>query len=110
VDDFEDFLWRLGRNLLAAASATREQAQAEPYFEVNETDEGVMITAELPLVQPRDLRVTVSSHDVTVSVESLGLDAYTESFETGRTDPRQAKVRFRNGILEIKLPYMKSIF
>jgi len=110
MEDFEDFLWRLSRNLFTAASAMREQNQAEPYFEVDESDDGLLITAELPLVKPQDLRVNVSEREVTISVLSGSIVSYTESFECERTDPKDAKILFRNGILEIRLPYKKSIF
>lgn len=110
MDDFESFLWRLSKNLFAAAAASQQQSQAEPYFEVSESDEGVMITAELPLVNPQDLRVNVTEREVTVTVEANGGESFSESFETEGIDPKDARITFKNGILQMRLPYRKSVF
>ena len=58
MDEFEDFLWRLSRQLLSMAGPQAANA-AEPYAELTESDGGVKLTAEMPGVRPGDLRVRV---------------------------------------------------
>ena len=108
MDDFEDFLWRLSRHLLTAVA--QQPNQMEPYFELSGSDDHMFLTAELPGVRPQDLRVRVCEDEVYVSVVSNGVTVYSGSFSTSRTSPKDARVQFKNGILEVRLPRLKSIF
>jgi len=109
VDNFERFLWRLGRHILDNM-APELYAEPEPYVELNESDGEVVFTAELPNVQAKDLTVALTDRNITVNVSAGGEEEYSESFDTPKISPQGANITFRNGILHVKAPLRKTIF
>jgi HSP20 family protein len=98
----------------------REAAVWEPAVEVYETDQEVVVRAELPGVDPKDVNVTVQDNTVTIEAETR-----EEQEERGRTYLRRelrygrfvrslalpaevrsdaAKASYRNGVLEVRVP------
>ncbi len=109
----------VGRRPARRAQA-REAAVWEPAVEVYETDQEVVVRAELPGVDPKDVNVTVQDNTVTIEAE-----AREEQEERGRTYLRRelrygrfvrslalpaevrsdaAKASYRNGVLEVRVP------
>jgi HSP20 family molecular chaperone IbpA len=82
----------------------------EPYVEFDETEEGIVLTAEIPGVRPDNVKVRVCDDEVRVEIMENGMVAYSEVFESDRIDPKQAKIQFRNGILVVRAPYMNAVF
>jgi HSP20 family protein len=104
----------------ARRTQAREAAVWEPAVEVYETDQEVVVRAELPGVDPKDVNVTVQDNTVTIEAE-----AREEQEERGRTYLRRelrygrfvrslalpaevrsdaAKASYRNGVLEVRVP------
>lgn len=98
----------------------REPVVWEPAVEVYETDQEVVVRAELPGVDPKNVNVTVQDNTVTIEAE-----AKEEQEERGRNHLRrelrygqfcrslalpaevkadQAKATYRNGVLELRVP------
>jgi HSP20 family protein len=98
----------------------REPVVWEPAVEVYETDQEVVVRAELPGVDPKNVNVTVQDNTVTIEAE-----AKEEQEERGRNylrrelrygqfcrslalpaevKPDQAKATYRNGVLELRVP------
>jgi HSP20 family molecular chaperone IbpA len=109
VDDFENFLWKLSRQLFQLI-ATEQTGPAEPYVEISEGDDCVRLTAELPGVSAEDLKIQVADDEIRLKVAKNGLPVYSEVFETERMMRGEARIRFKNGVLDIEVPYRKSIF
>ena len=109
MDDFEDFLWKLSRQLFQLMAA-QQAGPAEPYAEISEGEDCVRLTAELPGVAAEDLKIQVADDEIRLSVEKNGLPVYSEVFETERMSRGEARIRFKNGVLDIEVPYRKSIF
>ncbi len=97
-----------------------EAAVWEPAVEVYETDQEVVVRAEVPGVDPKSLAVTVQDNTVCIEAE-----AKEEQEERGRTYLRRelrygrfqrtvalpaevqaeaAKASYRNGVLEVRVP------
>jgi HSP20 family molecular chaperone IbpA len=109
VDDFDDFIWRLGRQLMSMVGAQAAYVD-EPYVEFSESDDGVMLTAETPGVRPEDLRVRVSDNQIRLTVMENGSIAYSGVYKTGKLKPGEAKIQYRNGVLDVKVPRRKTLF
>jgi HSP20 family protein len=98
----------------------REPVVWEPAVEVYETDQEVVVRAELPGVDPKNVNVTVQDNTVTIEAE-----AKEEQEERGRNYLQRelrygqffrsvalpaevkadaAKATYRNGVLELRVP------
>ncbi len=98
----------------------REPVVWEPAVEVFETDQEVVVRAELPGVDPKNVNVTVQDNTVTIEAE-----AKEEQEERGRNYLRrelrygqfsrtlalptevkaeEARATYRNGLLELRVP------
>ncbi len=109
---FEDFFSRRPR---AAAPLVWQ-----PAVEIFETEGEVVVKAELPGIDPKNVSVTVTAEGLTIKGEAKaehedkGRNYYRRELRYGafqRTIPLPAEVKsdetkatFRNGILEVKVP------
>ncbi|MBD3387759.1 MAG: hypothetical protein GF416_01810 [Candidatus Altiarchaeales archaeon] len=109
MDEIEDFLWRLSRQLFNMVGGQMMQSP-EPYVEVSEHDEGVVLAAEAPGVRPEDLRVRVSDHGIRISIVENGIITYSRTYETGKISQDDAEITCKNGVLEVKVPYKRTFF
>ncbi len=98
----------------------REVAVWEPAVEVYETDQEVVVRAELPGVDPKDVNVTVQDNTLTIEAEAreeqeergrnyLRRELRYGRFVRGLTLPVEvrsdaAKASYRNGVLEVRVP------
>ncbi len=114
---FEDFLTRRPR----AAGPMVWQ----PAIEVFETENEVVVKAELPGIDPKNVGVTVSGDGLTIKGEAKtdqeekGRNYYRRELRYGgfqRTIPLPAEVKseetkasFRNGILEVRVPKSERV-
>ena len=107
----DEFLWRLSRQLANMMGAQITFSNGlEPYIEFDEGDEGVVLTAEIPGIRPEDIRVRVCPDEIKLDIMQNGVMAYSEVFETDRIKPKEAKIRCRNGVLEVRIPYEDAGF
>jgi len=77
---------------------------------VPESGDGVHLTAEVPGVSPQDLRVRVCDDEIRVEVVENGFTVRSSVYETPRIKPGQARMMFRNGVLEVKAPHARALF
>jgi HSP20 family protein len=121
---FDDFFNSFGRPLegmKSPLSLTKDLFMADwPLIDMDETDEEVRITAELPGVERDDIDVSVTDNRITIQGEKMAEDEKKErgyyklernygSFQRSLTLPcevisGQVDASFKNGILTIKLP------
>lgn len=74
----------------------------EPLVDVIERDDEVIITAELPGVEKKDITVSVDGKIVEIRAEGEGPFKYQKAIGLkGFVDPKTSKAVFNNGILEI---------
>ena len=85
---------------LVAPSETRE-----PLVDtfVDEKENTLTITAEMPGVSKQDIKVNVSEDQVTIQAERGEKKYYTEIPATVPLDDKSSKATYANGILELKI-------
>ncbi len=91
----------------------------EPFVDVNETEDEIIITAELPGVDKKDIDVSITENEVQIRAErkeetrkegeggiaiSRGYMGYQKILALPvPVDPNTARATYRNGILEIRV-------
>lgn len=114
---FEDFFSRRPR--------TAGPLVWQPAVEVFETDNEVVVKAELPGIDPKNVSVTVTSEGLSIKGEARaeheekGRNYYRRELRYGafqRTIPlpnevksEETKASFRHGILEVKIPKAERV-
>ncbi|MCI4625096.1 MAG: Hsp20/alpha crystallin family protein [Candidatus Magnetoovum sp. WYHC-5] len=102
----------------------RQQQTAFPAFNVYGRSEGVVLTAEIPGLQPKDIDVSVVGNTVTVTLERKPLEVtenesfhrqerwygkYSRSIDVPfNVDSEKVTAKFSNGILYLFLPKIES--
>ncbi|MDK2892401.1 Hsp20/alpha crystallin family protein [Methanohalophilus sp.] len=77
--------------------------KCKPLIEINEIDNNIYVTAELPGVEKEDIRLSVT--DTLVKIDATrGVNEYSETvILPAKVSPESAKASYRNGVLEIVL-------
>ncbi len=121
-----DELWRpWDEEFLPRPTRTRFSVSfREPFVDVNETKDEVIITAELPGVDKNDIEVNVSEDSVEIKAEqkqeirkegeegvfvSRGMRRFYKLVSLPvPVDPDTAKASYKNGVLEIRIKKAKA--
>ncbi len=127
---FEEFWGRGGGPLLLptgeaclAPAVKAEDVAWEPYTDIQETENEVVLTADIPGVEKEDIEINATEDGVEIKAETrFEEDEEKEGFvrrERGyrrfyrkyalpaAVDPAKAEARYNNGVLEVKLPKKK---
>ena len=75
----------------------------EPLTDINETDEQISITIELPGVQKEDIDIDVTDSEVEVKVDTEARRYYKRVALSAPVKPDSAKATYQNGILDLVL-------
>ncbi|MBU4221058.1 MAG: Hsp20/alpha crystallin family protein [Euryarchaeota archaeon] len=70
---------------------------------INEKDNEVNITAEMPGIGKEDIEVNATENDITIKAESSGRKYYKKLSTPAPVDPDSAKAKYNNGVLEVTL-------
>ena len=83
----------------------------EPLVDIYETDEDIVIIAELPGVEKEDIQLHIYNKTLEIKAEAKKGELkrrysrfYTKVTLPAEVDPLKAKASFKNGVLEVKLP------
>jgi len=79
----------------------------EPLVDVQETDDEVQITAEVPGVKKEDIDLEVTGNTLIIKVEGKDRKYYKEVELPAEVDPDSAKASYNNGVLDIQLKKVK---
>ncbi|MFH0862841.1 MAG: Hsp20/alpha crystallin family protein [Candidatus Altiarchaeota archaeon] len=111
MDGFDELLWRLSRQLANIMGAQITFSNGlEPYIEFDEGVDGVVLTAEIPGIRPECIRVSVCEDEIKLDIVQNGVMAYSEVFETDLIKAGEARIRCRNDVLEVRVPYADAGF
>lgn len=102
----------------AAAESTREGTYFEPPVDIFETDEALVLTADMPGVRAEDIETDLRDNQLTISARSKPLDdkwkpAYQEyqpghywrQFRVGQQiDQTRISAEYKDGVLRLTLP------
>ncbi len=80
------------------------QDAREPLVDVISSDKEVRVIAEMPGVDREDIEVIVGETTLTVSVNKEARRYYKQLELPGVVDPKGAKSKYNNGVLEVTIP------
>ncbi|MBU0649512.1 Hsp20/alpha crystallin family protein [Patescibacteria group bacterium] len=91
---------------------SRPQArQEEPHSEIMETDAEYVLTAELPGVDKKDIRINASENEIQIAVVGAAEKKHSrygglsKTYEVGEEIiPDKIKAKHKNGVLEVSAP------
>ena len=89
----------------AAKGLVEQSGLREPLVDaaVDEKENRLVITAEMPGVTKQDIKVNVSENSVTIHAEKGDKKYHTEIPSGSALDDKSAKATYANGILELKI-------
>ncbi len=92
-----------------AVSPTLRAGVREPYVEtmVDEKNNELVITAELPGVSKEDIQINATENEVEIKAEKEDRKYHRVIPLDTEVDPKSARAKYNNGVLEVKLK-MKS--
>lgn len=70
---------------------------------INEKDNELNITAEMPGTGKEDIEVNATENEVVIKAESGGRKYYKKLNTPAQVDPDSAKAKYNNGVLEVTL-------
>lgn len=70
---------------------------------INEKDNELNITAEMPGIGKEDIEVNATENEVVIKAESGGRKYYKKVNTPAQVDPDSAKAKYNNGVLEVTL-------
>ncbi len=70
---------------------------------INEKDNELNITAEMPGIGKDDIEVNATENEVVIKAESGGRKYYKKVNIPAQVDPDSAKAKYNNGVLEVTL-------
>jgi len=78
--------------------------EREPLVDVYTTNGEVKVIAELPGVEKEDIQLHGTEDSLTISVDTPERKYYKEVKLPAKVNPKEAKTRYKNGVLEVTLP------
>lgn len=78
--------------------------EREPLVDVVSTDNEVKVVAELPGVEKGDIKLRGTESKLIISVDTPERKFFKEVELPARADPKKAKTRYNNGVLEVTMP------
>lgn len=82
----------------------RVSEEREPLVDVMREGKEIVVVAELPGVEREDIKITGKDRYLEIKVDTAQRKYYKEVELPERVDHKKAKVNYKNGILEIRLP------
>jgi HSP20 family protein len=84
------------------------QEEREPLVDVVETNGEIQVVAELPGVEKKDIRLSGTEDTLTIVVDNPQRKYFKEVSLPAKVRVREAKSRYKNGVLEVKLPKARN--
>jgi HSP20 family molecular chaperone IbpA len=101
--------WRVHRRAAPRREVTipEKEGVKEPLVEISEREDHLYITAELPGVEEKDIKLNVTDDKVTISANTPKRKYHTEITLPTKVEPYIIEQSYKNGILEVK--FKKSV-
>ena len=75
---------------------------------VNEKDNELNITAEMPGIEKNDIEVNATESEIVIKAEGSGRKYYKSIAAPSPVDPDSARAKYNNGVLEVTLRLKES--
>ena len=84
------------------------QEEREPLVDVVETDGEIHVVAELPGVEKKEIKLSGTEDTLTIVVDNAQRKYFKEVSLPEKVRVREARSRYKNGVLEVTLPKVKD--
>ncbi len=91
-------------NVKPSLRGPQVKEEREPLVDIFETDHEVHVVAELPGVDKEDINLYGTEESLTISVDIPQYKYYKEIKLPTKAKVKEAKTRYKNGVLEVTLP------
>ena len=91
-------------NVKPSLRGPQVKEEREPLVDIFETDHEVHVVAELPGVDKEDINLYGTEESLTISVDIPQYKYYKEIKLPAKAKVKEAKTRYKNGVLEVTLP------
>ncbi len=79
------------------------QEAREPLVDIQESDQTIAITAELPGVEKEDVNLRAKEREIVIKVDTEGRKYYKRIQLPARVQPKTTSATYKNGVLDIEV-------
>jgi HSP20 family protein len=91
-------------NVKPSLRGPQVKEEREPLVDIVETDGEVQVVAELPGVEKKDIKLTSTEEELTISVDAPEHKYFKKIVFPAKVRVKEAKTQYKNGVLEVTLP------
>ena len=91
-------------NVKPSLKGPQVKEEREPLVDIVETDGEVQVVAELPGVEKKDIKLTSTEEEMTISVDAPEHKYLKKIVFPAKVRMKEAKTQYKNGVLEVTLP------
>jgi HSP20 family protein len=91
-------------NVKPGLKGPQVKEEREPLVDIVETDGEVQVVVELPGVDKKDIKLTATEEELTISVDSLERKYFKRVAFPVKVRVREARTQYKNGVLEVAVP------
>ena len=91
-------------NVKPSLRGPQVKEEREPLVDIVETDGEVQVVAELPGVDKKDIKLTATEDELTISVENPDRKYFKRVALPVKVRVREARTQYKNGVLEVAFP------
>ena len=91
-------------NVKPGLKGPQVKEEREPLVDIVETDGEVQVVAELPGVEKKDIKLTSTEEEMTISVDAPEHKYFKKIVFPAKVRMKEAKTQYKNGVLEVTLP------
>jgi HSP20 family protein len=91
-------------NVKLSLKGPQVKEEREPLVDIVETDGEVQVVAELPGVEKKDIKLTSTEEELTISVDAPEHKYFKKIVFPAKVRVKEAKTQYKNGVLEVTLP------
>lgn len=95
-------------NVKKSRYGPRIREQRQPLVDVLDEEEEVMVVVELPGVEKEDIKLYGTEDLLTISVDKPQRKYFKEIEMPAKVNVREARVSYKNGVLEVTLPKIEG--
>ena len=91
-------------NVKPGLKGPQVKEEREPLVDIIETDGEVQVVAELPGVDKKDIKLTATEEELTISVDTPERKYFKRVAFPAKVRVREARTQYKNGVLEVAMP------
>lgn len=106
--DGEPVLQQFG-NVQLSRLGPQIREEREPLIDIMDQKDAIVVVAELPGVEKRAINLNATDFTLTISGKKEQRKYFKELDLPESVDPKSAKARYKNGVLEVRLKKAKAV-